>query len=257
VTVLREVGARVHVSIDGPALFHNLFRRSKGAFQATERGVRALTAAGIPVTIVSTISQGNLDTLSFLAEWAHNVRADQLRIQPLLDLGRGHRIAEQRLTSEQLDRLLLQLSDLANTYGRRGLACSLIGVTRRFLLAHPCGAYVCNGMGCHRRVAREIKKIVVREDGTVLPEVTNLNHAFAIGNLYSGSLAAQVIRYFERGYERFDRLCRTSYAEVVTTWPAVVVPWDQILAERSYAWQDNADAVFHEATAGSCSRACS
>jgi Fe-coproporphyrin III synthase len=256
VSALRDVRARAHVSVDGPASFHDEFRRLDGAWQATERGVRALTEAGVPVTIVSTISRANLSVLRFLADWALDIGADQLRVQPLLDLGRGQQISDQRLTPAELDRLLLQLSDFANTYGRQGLECSIIGVTRRFLLAHPCGADVCNGAGCHRRVAREIKKVVVREDGTVLPEVTNLNHSFAIGNLHEDSLTAQIVRYFESGYERFDRLCRTTYADVVPTWPAALVPWDQILAARSHVWRDDAEMTCgHDPV--SCSRACS
>lgn len=135
-----------------------------------------------------------------------------------------------------MTQLLLQLSDLANTYRYRGMVCSLVRVSRQFLLAHPCGAYVCNGSGCHRRVAKEIKKLIVREDGTVLPEITNLNHRFALGNIEDGTLTDLVSRYFENGYDRFDYLCRKTYEEVVATWKSTVVPWDQIVAERSHLW---------------------
>jgi MoaA/NifB/PqqE/SkfB family radical SAM enzyme len=256
VELLREVGARAHVSADGLAEHHDRFRRKKGAFAAMEAGVRAFTAAGIPVTIVTTISRENLDSLPDVVAWAAGCGAEQVRVQPLLDLGRGRAIAEQRLAPPELNHLLLMLSDLANTYRERGVTCTLIGVTRRFLLAHPCGAYVCNGTGCHRRVAREIKKIVVREDGTVLPEATNLDPAFAIGNLHAGSLASQVAAYFDTGYARFDRLCRSLYERVVPVWPAAVVPWDQLLAEHSHGWQeDERDPVPAGADeeSGSCS----
>src|SRR5262249_47621393 len=153
--------------------FHDHFRRMPGAFRATEKGIRALVEAGVPLTIVTTISQANLPSLSALVEWAARAGASKFRVQPLLKLGRGAELSDQRLTTEQMDRLLLELSDLANRYKPQGLTCSLIGVSRNFIRAHPCGAYVCNGAGCHRRVAREIKKLVVREDGTVLPEITN------------------------------------------------------------------------------------
>jgi hypothetical protein len=39
--------------------------------------------------------------------------------------------------------------------------------------------------------------------------------------------------YLDHGYSRFDRLCRTAYADMVADWPMAVVPWDQIVAERS------------------------
>jgi hypothetical protein len=42
-----------------------------------------------------------------------------------------------------------------------------------------------------------------------------------------------VADYFDAGYDDFDRLCRSAYDEVIPTWESAVVPWDQILAERS------------------------
>lgn len=234
--MLREAGARVNISVDGDAAFHDYFRDSSGAFQATERGCRTIVGAGVPLTVISTISRANLRLLPFLADWAARHGATQFRVQPLLQLGRGIEIMDQCLTNDQMNQLLLQLSDLANTYRSSGMACSLVGVSRQFLLAHPCGAYVCNGPGCHRHVAREIKKIVVREDGTVLPEITNLSHKFALGRIEDGTLADLVSRYFEDGYDRFDYLCRKTYQEVVATWKSAVVPWDQIVADRSHLW---------------------
>ena len=82
------------------------------------------------------------------------------------------------------------------------MRCGMVGVSRKVLLADPCGAYVCNGVGCHRGVSKEIKKLVIREDGTVLPEVTNLNHRFALGRIEDEPLEKLVTRYFEGGYDR-------------------------------------------------------
>jgi hypothetical protein len=39
--------------------------------------------------------------------------------------------------------------------------------------------------------------------------------------------------YFAHGYDEFDRLCRTAYAEVLPNWDCVILPWEQIIAERS------------------------
>jgi MoaA/NifB/PqqE/SkfB family radical SAM enzyme len=191
--------------------------------------------AGVPLTVISSISQANLQSLPFLADWAAEIGASEFRVQPLLRLGRAMDIVDQCLNNNQMNQLLLQLSDLANQY-RPGMICSLVGVSRQFLLAHPCGAYVCNGASCHRHVAKEIKKIVVREDGTVLPEITNLNSKFALGRIEDGPISELVTRYFEDGYDRFDYLCRKTYQEVVATWKSTVVPWDQIVADRSNLW---------------------
>ncbi len=256
ITFLREINARVNVSIDGEEEFHDYFRNLPGAFRASERGIRMMAEAGIPVTIVTTISQGNLDSLPRLAKWAAQSGAKQFRVQPLLKLGRGLGIADQRLTTIQMNRLLLELSDLANQYRPVGLACKLIGVSRKFLRAHPCGAYVCNGSGCHRRVSKEIKKLVIREDGTVLPEITNLSHKFALGKIEDGSLSQLVTQFFENGgYDQFDQLCRTTYAEVLPAWESEVVPWDQIVAERSHKWV--APQTKDELSASGCGGGCS
>ena len=222
----------VHVSIDGMADYHDGFRAMDGAFRKAERGVGLLVAAGVPVTIVTTISRDNAAQFEWIADWALRAGAERLLVQPLLDLGRGAAISDQQLSNEQLNRLILQTSDFGNASAGR-IASSIIGGSKRFLLAHPCAAYVCNGGGCHRGVSAEIKKVVVRENGTILPEATNLDHRYAIGNVADGSLAELVTRYFPDGYAAFDRLCRTTYDQFVPDWPAPIVPWDQLIAMRS------------------------
>ena len=211
----RGWGLRINVSIDGQPEFHDRFRNSPGAFRSSENGVRAAVKADVPVTIISSISQDNMNSLDFLVEWAADMGADQFFAQPLLNLGRGTQIASRCLTFTQLKRLILKLTDLANKPRNRNLKCQVIGAKKKFLLEHPCGAFVCNGTGCHRGVAKEIKKLVVREDGTVLPEVPTLSHRYALGNIQEGSLSELVSQYFERGYNEFDRLCRAAYAEVL------------------------------------------
>lgn len=229
---LAELGVRLNVSIDGDPVYHDAFRRRRGAFAAAERGLDRAVTAGCEVTIISTITQRNLEMVPALVGWAIAHGATTFRAQPLLKLGRGAAIGDERLTSAQLDFLILTLTDLANRH-RAQIKCSIIGQSRRFLEAHPCAAYVCNGGGCHRRIEKEIKKIVVREDGVILPESTNLDHAFRIGILGDAPLSEMIGRYFDEGYARFDRLCRVTYGEIIPGWTMAIVPWDQIVAERS------------------------
>lgn len=251
---LRAIGAKVNVSIDGEESFHDAFRRQRGAFRASERGIRALVEAGVPVDVVTTISRENLGSLATVAAWAAAAGVAQLRVQPLLKLGRGCGIADQRLSIVQTNRLFLELTDLANRYRGR-MRCTLNEVSHRFLMMHPCGAYVCNGSGCHRRVAKEIKKVVVREDGTVLPEIPNLHPRFALGNLEDGPLPVLVSRYFAAGYDRFDQLCRSTYATVMPSWECAVVPWDQIVAERSQSWEGGGGGAAEVPACGACTSA--
>lgn len=249
----QEWGLRINVSIDGFPEFHDRFRVSPGAFKRSECGVRTAVGAGIPVTIISSISRDNLDSLDFLVEWATEMGADQFFAQPLLSLGRGTEIADRCLSVAQLNGLVLKLTHLANQTGN--LKCQVIGARKKFLLEHPCGAFVCNGVRCHRGVEREIKKLVVREDGTILPEVPTLSHRYALGNLRDGSLSDLVRRYFKRGYEDFDHLCRAAYAEVLPAWDCVIVPWEQILSERSRSWIPSFDCTPPNPECTSCATA--
>jgi MoaA/NifB/PqqE/SkfB family radical SAM enzyme len=230
----RDSGAKAQVSIDGPESYHDWIRGCKGAFHSASRGIQHLVTAQVPVTLVFTLRQDNLHWLPWLAEWAVQMGVQRFSVQPLLALGRGSEIRDEKLGEEQLCDLFLQLSDLGHTYRSRGLGISLAYRTRQFLLAHPCAAYVCNGSRCHRKVEKEIKKLVIREDGTVLPEIPTLNDRYALGNLRDGTLTELVARYFVDGYSEFDHLCRTCYEEVLPAWKAPLVPWDEIVSERSW-----------------------
>jgi MoaA/NifB/PqqE/SkfB family radical SAM enzyme len=231
--LLKDSRANAQVSIDGSESYHDQVRGLGGAFQRTCHGIQHLVAAGVSVAVVTTICRDNLDTLPWLAEWAVGMGVERISVQPLQRLGRGSRIDEKKLSEEQVCDLFLQLSDLGHTYRSRGLTFSLAYRTRRFLLAHPCAAYVCNGASCHRKVDKEIKKLVIREDGTVLPEIATLDHRFALGNLSEGTLGELVARYFADGYAQFDGLCRNIYDEVMPAWTSPVVPWNEIVSERS------------------------
>ncbi len=231
--LLKNCGAIAQISIDGPEDFHDRFRQVKGAFRRTARGIRALVEAQVPVALVITVCQDNIKYLPWLAEWAHEMGVDRISVQPLLQLGRGSDIKEKRLSDEQLCDLFLQLSDLRQKCDSKGLRFNMSYQSTKFLRTHPCAAYVCNGTHCHRKVEKEIKKIVVREDGTVLPETPTLDYQFALGNLREGKLNDLISRYFRNGYEKFDCLCRTVYHEVVPNWTAPLIPWNEILSERS------------------------
>jgi MoaA/NifB/PqqE/SkfB family radical SAM enzyme len=248
----RAWGLRVNISIDGRPEFHDRFRNLPGAFGLSERGVRAAVDAGVPVTIITTVSRANLDSVELVVDWAAACGATQFYAQPLLNLGRGTQIAGDCLTFAEMNRLILLLTDLANQPRNRNLRCNVIGAKREFLLQHPCAAFVCNGKGCHRGVDKEIQKIVVREDGTVLPEVPNLSRRYALGDIRDATLSELIERYYERGYSEFDRLCRAAYAEVLPAWDCVIVPWEQILAERSEHWTPSGDCHPPAPECGSC-----
>jgi Fe-coproporphyrin III synthase len=235
---IKAAGAAINVSIDGDESYHDTFRGVPGAFRAASQGIRALVAAGVPVTAVVTICQDNLGCLRWLAEWAVAMGVERISVQPLQQIGRGAAIQQKKLSDEQMCDLFMLASDLGVAFRPRGLRFSLHYRSRSYLMAHPCAAFVCNGLLCHRKVTKEIKTLVIKEDGVVLPEIPSLNPRFALGNLREATLVELVSRYFADGYDSFQRMCRTAFEEIMPGFISPIVPWDEIVSERS--WKDAA-----------------
>ncbi|MFN3371692.1 MAG: radical SAM protein [Sphingomonadaceae bacterium] len=235
---------RLNISLDGEAAFHDRFRRLKGSRDAAAGGAAMAIAAGVPLTLVMSVGRTNLGQVEPMIGEALAMGAAAFRAQPLLDLGRGQQLSGDQLAAAELDRLILTLNDWANRLSG-SMAISLIGQSIRYLRAHPCAAYVCNGGGCHRRVEREVKKIVVRETGDILPEATNLSPAFAVGRLGEAPLRQLMLDWLEHDYPRFDDLCRRTYARHVPGWDKAVIPWDQLLAAASHEAGSVATPTLH------------
>ena len=84
-----------------------------------------------------------------------------------------------------------------------------------------------------RRVAKEIKKVVVREDETVTSGSDQLESCVQAWPHRRGSPLVAGRAIFCGWLRKFDRLCRTTYNEVVADWKDAVVPW--IKSSRSAA----------------------
>jgi MoaA/NifB/PqqE/SkfB family radical SAM enzyme len=231
---LKAINVTAQVSIDGAEEYHDTFRSMPGAFRAAARGIRELVKAGVPVVVVTTICSDNLDVLSWLSAWALDLGVSCISVQPLQELGRARTIVSKKLSPQQMCRLFLQVSDLGYAYAKRGLYFRLAYRSRDHLLEHPCAAYVCNGSKCHRGVSKEIKTLIVREDGVVLPEIATLNPRYALGNVNEASLPELIAGYFETGYAEFHELCSRVYFEVVPEYLSPIIPWNELLSERSW-----------------------
>lgn len=231
---MKAAGAGAQISIDGPEEYHDRFRGMKGAFAASNNAIQMLVAAGVPVTVVVTITQDNLYCLPSLAEWALGAGVERISVQPLQAIGRGGHIADAKLSEQQMCKLFASTSDLGHVYAKTGLHFSLHYKARSFLLEHPCAAYVCNGAHCHRLVTKEIKRLIIREDGTVLPEIATLNPRFALGNVRETPLPDLVKSYFSSGYAAFQDFCRDIYRDVVPASTSPIIAWDEIVSERSW-----------------------
>lgn len=238
---IKDAHAGVQISIDGPEEYHDRFRGMSGAFAASTETIRALVSDKINVAAVITITRENKDMLPWIAEWARTNKVERVSVQPLQAIGRGSQISDSMLSEPEMLTLFSRLSDLGHKYSDAGLRFSLHYKARSFLLEHPCAAYVCNGARCHRLVSKEIKRLIIREDGTVLPEIATLNPQFALGNLNQTNLPELIRRYFNDGYTVFQEFCRKIYAEVIPQSTSPIIPWDEIVSERS--WKPSNQAV--------------
>jgi MoaA/NifB/PqqE/SkfB family radical SAM enzyme len=231
--LLADIGADVVASIDGPAPYHDSFRAKPGCFEKAAAGIERLVQRGVRVKMVTTVCRDNLAYIDWCAAWASGMQADTLQFQPLESVGRGQAIESLRLTYGMLHELFIHLSDLAVKYKDDGLKISMTYQSRDHMLAHPCKAFVCNGKKCHRGVEKELKKIVIREDGVILPELVDIDRRYAIGNLYQDTLTNNLCNFLQDGYSRFDKLCRYVYHQTVPTYPSPLIPWNEILSEQS------------------------
>lgn len=234
--LLAQMNIFVVVSIDGPPTYHNNFRQREGSFEQTADGIARLIDYGVAFKIVTTVCEDNFQYIDWCAEWAHQMKAAVLQFQPLESVGRGKMLETNRLKEERLYDLFIKASDLAVYYHSKGMKITLTYQSKDMMIAHPCMAFVCNGKECHRGVEKELKKIVIREDGTILPELVDIDRHFTIGNLYQATLKDNILRYLKDGYLRFDQLCREVYQDVVPQYPSPLVPWNEILTERSKSY---------------------
>jgi len=231
---LGDLNIYVVTSIDGPEAWHDDFRGRKGSFAATEKAISRLLKHNVEVQAVTTVCEDNFQNIEWCAQWACGLNLTRLQFQPLESIGRGVEIEEKRLVNEQLNDLFIKLNDLAALYLAKGLRISMTYESRDFMMAHPCKAYVCNGKNCHRKVEKELKKIIIREDGDILPELVNINRKYAVGNLFDDTLKNNLQTFLKTGWVDFDRLCRKTYENILLNYPSPLIPWNEILTHQSH-----------------------
>jgi len=112
---------RISISIDGPtAETHDAFRKVKGSFEGSLRGIEMAKKGGIEFQINTTITQINLHLIPDILRLAVNLGAVALHIFLLVPTGRGKELKDQEISAldyektlhwfyEQTDKVPLQL----------------------------------------------------------------------------------------------------------------------------------------------------
>ena len=98
---------RISVSLDGSSPeTHDRFRRVKGAFEGTLRGIDLLKKAGMEFQINTTITKTNLDQIPLIQDLAVELGAVAHHIFLLVPTGRGKYIVDQAIDAEEYERTL-------------------------------------------------------------------------------------------------------------------------------------------------------
>jgi SynChlorMet cassette radical SAM/SPASM protein ScmF len=87
---------QVAVSLDGatPAS-HALLRGAEGAFDKAVQGIGHLVKYGIPVQVITCLHKGNIQEIEDVVALVVKMGAGSVKINPIIQLGRGQEMAEQ------------------------------------------------------------------------------------------------------------------------------------------------------------------
>jgi heme b synthase len=112
---------RISISLDGPnAETHDAFRKVKGSFEGSLRGIEMAKKGGLEFQINTTITRANLHLIAEILQLAVNLGAVAHHIFLLVPTGRGKDLQDQEISAldyektlhwfyEQRDRVPLQL----------------------------------------------------------------------------------------------------------------------------------------------------
>ena len=102
---LREKGcvSFLSVSLDGAtAATHDYLRGVPGSFAQAQSGVRHLVEAGLHPQVIMSLYEGNLDEIEPLAHWAEAVGCSSLKVNIIMETGRGGAFQERVQGIERL-----------------------------------------------------------------------------------------------------------------------------------------------------------
>ena len=110
----------VQISLDSPvAETHDRFRGLQGAFQRSVEGVRLCKENGLKVSIMSTLSEINKNSVQELLDFAYSLRPNGIAIERFVPEGRGSAKRELGVSGADLRRCL----ELLNAYSEKYPDC--------------------------------------------------------------------------------------------------------------------------------------
>jgi radical SAM protein with 4Fe4S-binding SPASM domain len=124
---LAVVGVRyVGISLDGIGEVHDTFRGTKGAFERSLSGIRALTALGVPVGIRVTLTPTSIAALPDLFALAERERVSRACFYHLVPAGRGQQ--QVAVSPKDTRRAVEQIFDWAEWLVEKGSPITVLTV---------------------------------------------------------------------------------------------------------------------------------
>ena len=220
------------ISLDGVPASHDRMR-GEGAFARLERRLPAVRGSGIPFGFIFTLTQHNLNELTWVLEFCLEEGARLLQIHPLEAVGR----AKQELPSAIPDAqeaafAWLRALELQSKAGA-SLRVQLDLVDYRYIRERPERVFAGEQSDASQAPLGELlSPLVVETDGTVAPLEYGFDRSLALGNIHTEPLGEMARRWREDGYERFRMHCRRAIDSLGGERELPLVNWFDVVSGR-------------------------
>ncbi|MEU4805953.1 radical SAM protein [Actinosynnema sp. NPDC023587] len=219
----------VAVSLDGDQATHDRIRDRAGSFDKALAGIRRLTEAGIPVGVITTLTQGNATQLGEVALAASRSGALLLQVHPLEPEGAAsRRMAGERPDAVELAYAAVELGRIAEEHG---LAVQLDAVPRTVLARRP-EAFMAAPVPRRVPLGRWLTPLVIEANGAAVPVSYGFDRRYGLGNVHDRSLAELAGDW---DAAPFQDLCRSTWQRLVDGRTGPLIPWYGHLVRASRA----------------------
>lgn len=221
------------ISIDGTPESHNRMRQSDRAFEGMRAHLNDVRESGIPFGFIFTLTQYNLNELSWVADFALAEGARLLQIHPLEGLGR----ASTRLQGAQPDEIessyaFVEVCRLQSLMGER-LAVQLDLSDRQVLRAEPDLGFAGTAEGSGGTFSEVVSPLVIEPDGWVVPLQFGFDRRYSLGSLKMARLRDLAPAWREEKEAKFLKLCCDVFEDVTAPADLPMFNWYEVIAQAA------------------------
>lgn len=219
IAAVRDLVDLVAVSLDGDETTHDRIRGKAGSFERAVTGIRRLREVGIPVGVITTLTQGNATEVGQVAVAAARAGAVLLQVHPLeLEGAAGWTMNSERPDSVELAYAAAELGRIADEHG---LAVQLDAVPRSLLARRP-ELFMALPVTREVPLGRWLTPLVIEPNGATVPVAYGFDRRYGLGSLYDHVLA-DLARQWDPS--PFLALCRDTWQHLVSGKFGPLIPW--------------------------------